>query len=245
MKSKDRGLFKPMRKLMNNKAFNMVELLMAVAFSLILLTGVYGFYTAASQVYSSGISAQVLQNAAGILLSQIIEGQTESNVVYRLSTAETYTIADGTTGANTSNLYKCGGAAQITPCNTGNPSSEIYFCQDNPANYVPSTNCNYNDTTARWYYLNFNGSAVIYHHPTTNGGTVEQTIYTAPKGSTINLRFSPAQEPNPIPPPATVTIPNVIEIDVDLTGNVAAGVTNKKVATSGDVSTFVLLRNHP
>ena len=37
---------------MNNKAFTIVELMLAVGFSVLLLTGVYGFYTAASQVYS-------------------------------------------------------------------------------------------------------------------------------------------------------------------------------------------------
>ena len=63
----------------------LVEMLMAVAFSVLLMTGVYGFYTVASQSYSSGISGQTLQDGANIVLSKIIEGETESGVVYRLS----------------------------------------------------------------------------------------------------------------------------------------------------------------
>ena len=78
------------------------------------------------------------------------------------------------------------------------------------------SHCNYADNTVRWYYLNSAGTAVIYHHPTSGGGTVDENIYTAPAGSTLTLRFSPAQQNNPAPPPATLTLPNVIEIDVAL-----------------------------
>ena len=60
---------------MNNRAFNLVELMMAVAFSVLLLTGVYSFYNASSQSYSSGISGQTLQDGADIVLSKIIEGE--------------------------------------------------------------------------------------------------------------------------------------------------------------------------
>jgi Tfp pilus assembly protein PilW len=45
-----------MRTKMNNQAFSLVELMMAVAFSVLLMTGVYGFYNTASQTYSSGVS---------------------------------------------------------------------------------------------------------------------------------------------------------------------------------------------
>ena len=85
-------LIKTMRTIMNNHAFTMVELMMAVAFTVLLMTGVYGFYNVSSQTYSAGISGQTLQDAANIALSQIIEGKTESTGVYRLSTAKSYYI---------------------------------------------------------------------------------------------------------------------------------------------------------
>ena len=69
--------------------------MMAVAFSVLLMTGVYGFYNASSQTYSSGISGQNLQDGANIVISKIIEGETESGVVYRLSTAVSYMIPNG------------------------------------------------------------------------------------------------------------------------------------------------------
>jgi prepilin-type N-terminal cleavage/methylation domain-containing protein len=212
---------------MNNHAFTLIEMMMAVAFSVLLMTGVYGFYNASSQVYSTGISGQALQDAANIVLSKIIEGKTESGTVYRLSTAVSFMIPNGAGSA----LYVCGGGTQTTSCNTSNTSSELYYCQDNPC--TGST-----DATARWYYLNSTGTSIIYHHPASNGGTIEEKIYTAPTGSTLKLRFSPAQANNQ-------TLPNVVEIDVDLTGNLSANVTNARLTTSGDVSTFVFLRNHP
>ena len=86
-----------MRIKMNNKAFNLVELIMAVSFSVLLMAGVYGFYNAASQSYSSGISGQNLQDGADIVLGKIIEGETESGAVYRLSTAVSYMIPNGST----------------------------------------------------------------------------------------------------------------------------------------------------
>ena len=216
---------------MNNKAFNLVELMMAVSFSVLLMAAVYGFYNAASQSYSSGISGQTLQDGADIVLSKIIEGEIESGVVYRLSTAVSYMIPNGSTNY----LYTCGGSPQTAPCNTSNTSGELYYCQD--------STCTATDSTARWYYLNSAGTAVIYHHPATGGGTIEENIYTAPKGSTLTLRFSPAQY-------NSQTIPNVIEIDVALRLNLSATtvVTNTRLSTtsgSGAASTFVLLRDHP
>jgi len=198
---------------MNNKAFTIVELMLAVGFSVLLLTGVYGFYTAASQVYSSGIAGQSLQDGANIILSKIIEGQSESGTVYRLSTSETYGIPN---------------------------SNIIYFCQDNPL--IPP--CGTSDSTVRWYTLDPTSTSLRYYHPTSNPLGYD-VIYTAPKNTTITLRFSPAQEPNPLPPPTTITIPNVIEIDVALTENLLPNVTNNRLAASGSASTFVLLRDHP
>jgi prepilin-type N-terminal cleavage/methylation domain-containing protein len=221
-----------MRTTINNKAFTFIELIVAVAITVLLMTGVYGFYNAASQSYSSGISGQTLQDGADIVLSKIIEGETESGAVYRLSTAVSYMIPNGTANA----LYTCGGAPQAAPCNTGDNNSntfvELYYCQDNP--------CSATDSSARWYYLNSTGTAVMYHYP----GEIQDTaIYTAPKGSALTLRFSPAQY-------NSLTIPNVVEIDVALRQNLSAAtvVTNTRLSTtsgSGAASTFVLLRNHP
>lgn len=202
-----------------------MELMMAVSFSVLLMTGIYGFYNASNQVYNSGVSEQNLQTAANIVLSKIIEGETESGVVYRLSTAASYMIPNGTGNY----LYSCGGSPRATPCNASNLSGELYYCQDSPCG-------GYSDPTARWYYLNSGGTSVIYHHPKSNGGTVEETIYTAPAGSTLTLRFSPAQVGTPLSPSA-----NVVEIDVDLT----SGISISRLATCGDASTFVLLRDHP
>ena len=208
-------LTKTMRTPMNKKAFTLLELMMAVAFSVLLLTGVFGFYNAANQLYSSGITAQNLQDGANIVLNKLIEGQAESNTVYRLETSASFYIP------------------------TGN-SNTLYFCQYNPSN----TPCSTSDPTVRWYTLDPTSTSLRYYHPTSNPLGYD-VIYTAPKNTTITLRFSPAQEPNPLPPPTTITIPNVIEIDVALTENLLPNVTNNRLAASGSASTFVLLRDHP
>lgn len=206
-------------KKLDTLAFSLTELVIAVALSVILFAGVASFYNAARSVYASGIWSQTLQDAANIVLSKIIAGESEAGIVYRLATSSAYTIANGTAP---NALYTCGGNPQAAPCNTANPFSELYFCQNNP-----QTNpCGVTNLTARWYYLNNTGTAVIYHHPTTGGATVEETIYTAPPAATLTLRFSPAAVTNPN---------NVAEIDVALNQN----------NTSGAASTYVLMRNHP
>jgi len=210
---------------MNNQAFSLVELMMAVAFSVLLMAGVFGFYNAASQTYSSGVYGQTLQDGTNIVLSKIIEGKTESNAVYRLATSISYMIPNG----SSNQLYSCGGSPQSSPCNASNVAGELYYCQDSPCGGS-------SDSTARWYYLNSAGTAVIYHHPVGSGGTIEENIYTAPAGSTLTLRFSPAAVSTPL---------NVVEIDVALTKNLSVNITNKRLATTGAASTFVLLRDHP
>jgi hypothetical protein len=80
----------------------------------------------------------------------------------------------------------------------------------------------------------------MYHHPAAGGGTIEENIYTAPAASTLTLRFSPAEVGSPLAPSS-----NVVEIDVALIKNLSVNITNKRLATSGTASTFVLLRNHP
>ena len=59
-----------MRPKINNKAFTLVEMMIAVAFSVLLLTGVYGFYDVSSQSYNSGISGQTLQDGANTIIKQ-------------------------------------------------------------------------------------------------------------------------------------------------------------------------------
>lgn len=217
-------LIKYIRQSSNHQGLTLTEMMIGLAFTLFLMAGVYGFYNTASQDYSSGVSGQNLQDGANIALSKIIAGETESGIVFRLSTAISYMIPNG--GVNA--LYTCGGAAQAAPCNAANPFGELYYCQDSP--------CTNNDATARWYYLNKAGTSIVYHHPK-NNGTVEETIYTAPAGSTLSLRFAPATSNG-------VVLPNVVEIDMDLAETMSPKITNKRLATSGDVSTFVLLRNH-
>jgi len=217
-------LTKPIRAQIDRHAFTLVEMVMAVAFSVLLLTAVYGFYNVSSQSFFSGVSGQTLQDGANIVLSKITEGETESGTVYRLSTGTSYMIPNG----SSNELYSCGGSPQASPCNANNSFSEVYYCQDNPCNGA-------NDLTARWYYLNSDGSSVIYHHPAPGSGTVDENIYTAPSGSTLTLRFSPAAVSTPL---------NVIEIDVALITNLASNITNQRLATTGAASTFVLLRNH-
>lgn len=219
---------------MNNYAFTLVELMMAVAFTVLLMTGVYSFYNASSQIYSSGISSQALEDGANIILKKITNGEAEAGGIYRLSTSSSYNTADGINHTFAEDTrYSCGGPPQTTPCNANNTPSELYFCQDNP-----ETNpCGLNDTTARWYYLNSTGTAVIYHHPAGAGTTVEEVLYTAPAGSIITLRFPPAS--------VVTNQASVLEIDVAIVKNTPAGTTNNAVTVSGSASTFVLLRNHP
>ncbi len=193
-----------MYTLTNNKGFNLLEMIMALAFTLILMSGVYGFYTISGKVYSSGVAGQNMQDAANLALSKIIDGQVESGVVYRLVTSQTFGVPVGNSGL-------------------------LYFCQDNPAT------CNNTDASARWYYLDATFSKLLYHHPTSNPLGYD-VIYTAPTGSTMTLRFSPAMVGSP-----AAASTKVVEIDVALTQKASSQLFNN----SGTASTFVLLRNHP
>lgn len=212
---------------MHNEAFTLMEMTIASAVTLFLMAGVYGFYVATSQDYASGVSQQTLQNGANTVLSKIIEGETEANnVVFRLSTAVSYMIPNGAANA----LYTCGGAPQAAPCNANNLFGELYYCQVNPCNQVNNVNV----PSARWYYINNAGTSIIYHHPNTQGIPVDETIYTAPTGTTLALRFAPA----------TNLPANEVAISVALTKNLAGNITNQRLATSGTATTFVLVRNH-
>ena len=199
------------KKCMNNRGFNLVELMMAISFSVFLMAGVVAFYNAANQAYSSGITAQSLQDGANIVINKIIEGATESGVVYRLSTATAYYIPN----VNSSMLYYC----QSSPCTAAN-------------------------TPARYYTLDVTNTKVlsfIIRQPTRWDMT---SSIRHPRG----LRFStprPTVGRSASPRPQWAHPANVVEIDVALTENLAANITNKKYATSGSASTFVLLRNHP
>jgi len=207
----------------NNKGFSLTEMMIAVAITLFLMAGVYGFYSTSSQVYNAGISGQILQDGANVILRKILAGETETSTIYRLTSAVSYMIPIGTTNY----MYTCGGAAQSTPCNSSNAAGELYYCQDSP--------CTSGDSTARWYYLNSTGTGIYYHHPK-GAGTTEELIYQAPANCTLKLRFVPG---------AVTLSGNVVEIDVDLAKNYAAGTTNARITSvSGDASTYALLRNH-
>ncbi len=165
----------------NNRAFTLVEILMSVALTVLLMSAVYGFYITARQVFTSGVSGEGLQDGANIILSKIIEGQTESGKVYRLGTSSTFNIPDANSGL-------------------------IYFCQDNPA--IPP--CGPSDGSplnppARWYYLSADSRQLLYHHPTSSP-TGYDVLYTAPVGCIISLRFSPALFTNGQTIPNTVEI---------------------------------------
>ena len=85
------------------------------------------------------------------------------------------------------------------------------------------------DSVERFFCLNNASTAVIYHHPT-GSGTMDQTIFTAPPGATITLRFS-----IPTGPQYTGV---VVGIDVALIQNFAGR------TLSGSASTYVTIRNH-
>lgn len=112
-------LTKPIRTKTNHLGFSLVEMMMAVSFSVLLLTGVYGFYNTSSQSYSSGISGQALQDGASIALSKIIEGGTEpGGGIFRLTTSAAAYIPTG----NPNILYYC----QNSPCITTDPTARHY-----------------------------------------------------------------------------------------------------------------------
>ncbi|MBF0570984.1 MAG: hypothetical protein HQL12_03840 [Candidatus Omnitrophica bacterium] len=103
---------------MNNKAFTLLEMLMAVSFSVLLLTGVYGFYNASSQSYSAGISGQILQDGADIVINKIIEGGTEpGGGVFRLATGYSFYITN-----DPNILYYC----QNSLCTASDPTARWY-----------------------------------------------------------------------------------------------------------------------
>jgi hypothetical protein len=145
----------------------MVEMMLAVAFSVILLTGVYGFYTTSSQIYSTGVSGEALQDGATIVLSRIIEGEAESGTVYRLGTSASFYIPNG----NPNILYFC----QDSPCSAGDSTARWYT--------LDSTN-----TQVLYYHPTSNklGYDVLYTAPTGSSFFNSTT-------NSKTLRFSPAQ----------------------------------------------------
>ncbi|MBF0490682.1 MAG: hypothetical protein HQL15_08750 [Candidatus Omnitrophica bacterium] len=82
-----------MPRIIHNKAFTLVETMVAVAFTLVLVTVVVNFYNTTRRVYSSGISAQMLQDGCHLVLSKLIEGTKEPTGIYRLSEGVSYNIA--------------------------------------------------------------------------------------------------------------------------------------------------------
>ena len=90
------------------------------------------------------------------------------------------------------------------------------------------------DGTERWFRLDNTSTSVIYHYPT-SAGTTDETIYTAPSGATITLRFS-----TPVGPQYSGV---VVGIDVAIFQNQSISGAIKTV--SGSASTYVNIRNHP
>jgi hypothetical protein len=185
---------------MNSQAFTLIELMMAVAFSVILMTGVYSFYNTAQQVYSGGITGQTLQTGVNVIISKIIEGGTEpGGSVFRLATAYSFYIPNG--NANT-----------------------IYFCQDSPCSAADATARWYTldptNTEVLYHHPTSNplGYDIIYAAPTGSSFFNSAT-------NSKTLRFSPAQFGNP-PQPSS----NVVEIDVALIENSTPGGTNNRLA---------------
>lgn len=86
------------------------------------------------------------------------------------------------------------------------------------------------DGLERWWKLDNTSTQLIFHHPT-SAGTMDEVVYTAPKGSTITLRFT-------VPSVANYAAA-VVAIDAILSQTV------KGRNVSGAASTIVNLRNHP
>jgi len=89
------------------------------------------------------------------------------------------------------------------------------------------------DGIERWFRLGNTSTSVIYHHPTA-AGTTDETIYTAPSGATITLRFS-----IPVGPQYSGV---VVGIDVAILQNKNISGAIKTVSSSA--STYVNIRNH-
>ena len=183
-----------MRILVNKKAFTLIETVIAVTFTVILMTVIGSFYNTTRVVNASGTAGQMLQDGSNLILSKIIEGKTESIVInnnvvptiYRLSEAVQYCIGTG--------AWPCAGSASI---------AELHFKGT--------------DGVECWYKLNSTSTQLIYCYPTsiTNGVATSYTnevIYTAPINATLTLRFW-------IPTVANYPA-SVVGVDAALTQNV-------------------------
>lgn len=201
--------------MVNHHGFTLVEMMVAIGFSVLLMTGVYGFYTASSQSYSAGISGQALQEGANIVISKIIEGGREpSGTIVRLGTSMSFYIPNN----NPNILYFC----QDSPCSAADGSARWYTLD--PTN----TEVQYHHPTS-----NPLGYDIIYTAP------AGSSFFNAAT-NTKTLRFLPPTLGSPLSPSTTV-----VEIDVALTQTLAPNITNNRLAFSGAASTYVLLRNHP
>lgn len=129
-----------MRKLMNKKAFTLVETILATAFTVVLVTVVVNFYNTTRIVNSAGTSGQVLQDGSNLVLAKIIEGKTEPTGVFRLAEAVSYSIVSlselhflGTDG--TQRWYKLNGTStQLLyhhPTSSGTIDEVIYTVPTN------------------------------------------------------------------------------------------------------------------
>lgn len=82
-----------MHILTNKRAFTLAETVVAIAFTVVLMTIIGSFYNTTRGVNSAGTAGQMLQDGSNLVLSKIIEGKTEPTGVYRLAEATNYSIA--------------------------------------------------------------------------------------------------------------------------------------------------------
>ena len=75
---------------MHNKAFTLVEILLATTITVSMMGAVFSFYYLTNNASSTGIPRQQLQNDASVILSKIIEGKSEPGGVFRLSEMVSY-----------------------------------------------------------------------------------------------------------------------------------------------------------
>lgn len=111
------------------------------------------------------------------------------------------------------------------------PGGVIRLCEAVSYNIVNISELHFTgiDGVERWFRLDNSSTNLIYHHPTASG-TIDETIYSAPTGTTITLRFS-----TPLGAQYTGV---VVGIDAALAKNVSGS------AVSGSASTYVNIRNH-
>lgn len=123
----------------NNKAFTLIELLMATGISVLLLGLVLSIFITTKQFYVTNIVGQNLQRDADIILNKIIRGGREPAGIFRLSEA--------------------------TSCASSTIPLATFACPES----LSQLSFAGIDGKKRWVQLSGDGKSIIYHHPTVNG----------------------------------------------------------------------------